>query len=308
MKKRLEISVGEVYVSVKLHLVCGEVLEVVLEGGAIVDLGVACAALNLGARTVFVECGNSAVVEAEGEQILYVAVKLCLRYRECEEKKICGRALVISAIEKNLVYRFAVDLVAVRLGIAVYKEHLHSAVVGSQLLLPYFIIGAMNTCVIGLGVVTQNIGEVLNVLIVNILVSASLDVLDDYLLKAGGLFGKRCSVSKSVVNAEKIHIYSVDSVNVEAEMTDLEEDHILSLVGVDEAGLDNHTAHVVDGLLSGFVDKGILLLFGFKGEDGDVRNLAFIVILEILHQLALFFEELDSETVVSPYKQLVSLI
>ena len=199
VEKSLEISIGEVYVSVKLHLLCREALEVVFKGSVVVDLGVASTALNLRSCAVLVECGNSAVVEAEGEEVFNVAVKSSLSYGECEEEKVCGRALVISAVEKNLVYRFTVDLVAVCHSIAVDEEHLHSAVMGCQLLLPDLIVGAVNTCVIGLGVVIENVCEEFEMLIVNVLVSASLDILDNYLFKAGRLFGERSSVLESVV-------------------------------------------------------------------------------------------------------------
>ena len=100
----------------------------------------------------------------------------------------------------------------------------------------------------------------------------------------------------------------MNSVNVEAEVADLQEDHVLALVCMDKARLDNNAAHVFDRLFSCFVDKGILLFLGLKGENGNVGYLALIVVLEILHQLALLLEELDSETVISLYKQFVCLV
>ena len=308
VEKSLEISIGEVYVSVKLHLLCREALEVLLKGRIVIDLGVASSTLNLRSCAVLVQRGNSAVIEAEGKKILHVAVESSLCYGECEEEKVCGRALVVSAIEKNLVYRFTVDLVAVCLSVAVDEEHLHSAVVRCQLLLPDLVVGAVNACIIGLGIITQDVGEVLNVLIIDVLVSASLNILDNYLFEAGGILGKGSAVLESIVDAKKIHVDGVNSVNVEAKVADLKEDHILALVCMDETRLDNNSAHVVDGSLSGSVYKGILLLFGVEGEDGDVCDLALIVILKILHQLSLLFEELYSETVVSPYEKLVCLV
>ena len=77
---------------------------------------------------------------------------------------------------------------------------------------------------------------------------------------------------------------------------------------MDKVGLDNNAVHKSDMAVSELIYKLILLFFGREGVFGDILDLFKIVILEILHQLTLLFEEPEPERIVSLNQKLVCFI
>ena len=202
----------------------------------------------------------------------------------------------------------AVYLVSVSLGLVVKDYKRHAMLVLCKLLLPSFVLGTVNTCIIGLGLVVEHILKELHVLVVGLLIIGVFKVsLNNVLVFCSGS-GKLGAILESIIDVKKVGEHVLESVDIKSQMADLEEYHISAVEGVDEVRLDNNAAHEFDVAVSNLVYKLILLLFGSKGIFGNILYLFWIVIIEILHQLALLFEELDSECIISLHQKLVRLI
>ena len=214
----------------------------------------------------------------------------------------------MSAIEDDSLRGVTVYLVGIGLGLVVEDKQRHAVLVLCKLLLPGLVLGAVNTCVIGLGLVVEHILKEFHMLVVGFLIVGVLEIsFNDILILCSGS-GKLGSVFESVVEIKKVGEHILESVDVKSQMADLEEDHISAVKGVDEVRLDNNAAHELDVTVSDLIYKLILLLFGSEGIFGNVLYLFGVVIIEILHQLALLFEELDSERVISLNQKLVRLV
>jgi hypothetical protein len=176
-----------------------------------------------------------------------------------------------------------------------------------ELLLPNGIIGTVNTGIEWLGIIGEQIGEVLQVFLLQIAVGILFDILFDNLLETFRGGRQRFSILQSMIHVHKIRVQDVDSIKVSNQMANLEKHHVTIVIGANKIRLDDNAVQIVNGFLSDLIDKGVLLFFGFKGQNGHLLDI-FSGITKVLHQLSLLFEESDSEAVISLDQKLESLI
>jgi len=302
MQKGFECSVREADVLVAHVLLAREEIEVFCKSALVVASGVASDTADFGAGTVLVCRGDPAVVKCERQHVSGVVVQLCRCQRAGVEQKISGRIAVFGAVCDELADSTTVDHVAVSLGIVMDEEHLHTAMVACQFLLPDLVIGTVQACIIGFGTIVHHAGEVIEISLEKRFVMASFDVFGDDFFEASGSIGQSFALFQSVVNSKKVLENNVDTVNIQNQMADLEEDHALIVVGFDKVRLNDLSAQISDGTLSDLQNKVVLFLLRVEFQNGDLFDR--LSIAEILHQLAALFEKSDAQAVITLNEQI----
>ena len=139
---------------------------------------------------------------------------------------------------------------AVGLSVVMYKKNRHTAMVFFELLLPNGILGAVNTGIEWLGIIGEQIGEVLHVFLFQIAVGVLFDVLFDNLLETCRGGGQRFALLQSIIHIYKIHIQDVKSIKVRNQMTNLEKHHVTIVIGANEIRFDDNTMRIGNGFFS----------------------------------------------------------